>query len=182
MNTNSITSSTQEPSAFAKRRGAFVKSLRLLETRDDGPSRAGLAALRAGLRNKDGVAIEMMPHIAPYLGEREHPGDRWFFAVATLFALHPLDTQERLSLGGAFGRLRGNSDSIEKRFQLLIASDEEDLFERLKQIVSLLKADGVPLNWYALLSDLTTNSWDDPERTLQLRWARDFYRSDSTRT
>lgn len=182
MNSDPTQSQASEPSPFAKRRGAFIKHLRLLEARDDGSSRAGLAALRAGLRGKDGIAVEMMPHVAPYLGEREQPGDRWFFAVAALFALHPLATDERLSLGGSFGGLRQNSDSIEKRFQLLLASDEEDLFERLKQIVSLLKADNVPVNWYTLLTDLTTNSWDDPERTLQLRWARDFYRSTSTRS
>ena len=181
MNSTPTPSPAPEPSEFAKRRGAFIKNLRLLETRDDGPSRAGLAALRAGLRGKDGIAVEMMPHVAPFLDEREQASDRWFFAVAALFALHPLDTGERLSLGGSFGRLRKNSDSIEKRFQLLLASDEEDLFERLKQTVTLLKAGNVPINWYALLSDLTAKSWDDPERTLQLRWARDFYRSDSNR-
>lgn len=172
-----------EPSAFAKRRGAFINNLRLLEMRDDGPSRAGLAALRAGLRSKDGIAVEMMPHVAPYLGEREQSNDHWFFAVAALFALHPLDTKEKLSLGGSFGRLRKNSDSTEKHFQLLLASDEEDLFERLKQTVSLLKANNVPVNWYALLTDLTTNSWDDdPQRRTQMAWARDFYRDAPTRS
>lgn len=181
MNSAQTSPTPAEPSAFAKRRGKFISNLRQLEARDDGASRAGLAALRAGLRSDDGIAIEMMPHVAPYLDEREQASDRWFFAVAALFALHPLDTTERLSLGNSFGRLRQNSDSIEKRFQLLIASDEEDLFARLKQVISLLKAQGVPVNWYTLLSDLTINDWDDPERTLQLRWARDFYRSDSNR-
>lgn len=174
---------TSEPSAFAKRRGAFINNLRLLKTRDDGPSRAGLAALRAGLRSKDGIAVEMMPHVAPYLGEREQSSDCWFFAVAALFALHPLDTREKLSLGGSFGRLRKKSDSTEKHFQLLLASDEEDLFERLKQTVSLLKANDVPVNWYALLTDLTINSWDDdPRRRTQMTWARDFYRDAPTRS
>ena len=183
MNPASTSQPTSEPSAFAKRRGAFINSLRLLETRDDGAARAGLAALRAGLRSKDGVAIEMMSHIAPYLGEREQSSDRWFFAVAALFALHPLDTKEKLSLGGSFGRLRKKSDSIEKHFQLLLASEEEDLFERLKQTVSLLKANNVPVNWYSLLTDLTTNSWDDdPQRRTQMTWARDFYRDDPTRS
>lgn len=173
---------TSEQSAFAKRRGAFVNSLRLLETRNDGPSRAGLAALRAGLRSKDGVAIEMMPHVALHLGEREQPSDRWFFAVAALFALHPLDAKGKLSLGGSLGELRKKSDSIEKHFQLLLASDEEDLFERLKQTVSLLKANNIPVNWYELLTDLTINSWDDPQRRAQMKWARDFYRSALTRS
>ncbi len=182
MNSASTSQPASEPSAFTKRRGAFINNLRLLETRDDGPSRAGLAALRAGLRSKDGVAVEMMPHVAPYLGEREQAGDRWFFAVAALFALHPLDTRERLSLGGSFGRLRKNSDSTEKHFQLLLASDEEDLFERLKQTVSLLKANNTPVNWYALLTDLTVNSWDDPQRRTQMTWARDFYRDAPNRS
>lgn len=166
-----------ESSPLAKRRGAFIKSLRLLEARDDGPSRAGLAALRAGLRSRDGTAVGMMPHVVGYLGEREHASDRWFFAVAALFALHPLATDEWVSLGGSFGKLRKNSDSTEKHFQLLIASNEEDLFERLKQTVNLLKASNVPVNWYVLLTDLTANPWDDPQRPVQLRWARDFYKS-----
>ncbi len=183
MSSASTSQSASEPSAFAKRRGAFINNLRLLETRDDGPSRAGLAALRAGLRSKNGVAVEMMLHVAPYLGEREQAGDRWFFAVAALFALHPLDTRERLSLGGSFGRLRKKSDSMEKHFQLLLASDEEDLFERLKQTVSLLKANSIPVNWYVLLTDLTATSWDDdPQRRTQMTWARDFYRDASNRS
>jgi CRISPR type I-E-associated protein CasB/Cse2 len=182
VNSASTSQPASEPSAFAKQRGAFINNLRLLETRDDGPSRAGLAALRAGLRSKDGLAVEMMPHVVPYLGEREQAGDRWFFAIAALFALHPLDTRERLSLGGSFGRLRKKSDSIERHFQLLLASDEEDLFERLKQTVSLLKANNTPVNWYALLTDLTVNSWDDPQRRTQMAWARDFYRDASNRS
>jgi len=183
MNSASTSQTAFEPSAFAKRRGAFINSLRLLEARDDGPSRAGLAALRAGLRSKDGITVGMMPHVAPYLGEREHLSDRWFFAVAALFALHPLDTREKLSLGGSFGRLRQKSDSTEKHFQLLLASDEEDLFERLKQTVSLLKANNIPVNWYALLTDLTINSWDDdPQRRTQMTWARDFYRDAPSRS
>ncbi|MCP9495166.1 MAG: type I-E CRISPR-associated protein Cse2/CasB [Pyrinomonadaceae bacterium MAG19_C2-C3] len=177
MNSTSTAPPKPEPSAFNERRRRFIGNLRLLEEHDDGPSRAGLAALRAGLRTKNGIAIEMMPHVVPYLDEREHTNDCWFFAIAALFAAHPLTTKENISLGGSFGRLREKSGSIEKRFQLLLASDEEDLFERLKKIVSLLKAHNVPVNWYALLRDLTTRSWDDPQRHLQLDWARDFYRS-----
>lgn len=158
------------------RAGKLVRSLKAMESRDDGPARAGLAALRVGLRSPDGVCLEAMPHVAPYLGEREADQDRWFFAVATLFALHPQDQSKRESLGGAFAKLRKESDSIEKRFQLLLACDEENLWGQLVQIVSLLKSKGVPINWFRLLADLTSNDWDDPERPLQLRWARDFYK------
>ena len=158
------------------RAGKLVRALKEMETRDDGPARAGLAKLRVGLRAHNGVCLDAMPHVSPYLGEEQTQNDRWFFAVATLFALHPQDQSRRESLGGAFAQLRPESDSIEKRFQLLLACDEENLWEQLVQIVSLLKSKSVPVNWYRLLDDLTQNSWDDPERTLQLRWARDFYK------
>ncbi len=158
------------------RAGKLVRALKEMESRDDGPARAGLAALRVGLRSQNGVCLDAMPHVSPYLGERETDKDRWFFAVATLFALHPHDQPQRESLGGAFAKLRKDSDSIEKRFQLLLACDEENLWEQLVQIVSLLKSKNVPVNWFRLLDDLTRNNWDDPERLLQLRWARDFYK------
>ena len=168
------------------RAGKLIRSLKVMETRDDGPSRAGLAALRIGLRTANGVCLEAMPHVSPFLGEREDPSrDQWFFAVATLFALHPQDQQGRESLGGAFAKLRKESDSIEKRFQLLLACDEDGLFKQLVQIVSLLKSKNVPINWFRLLDDLTQNDWDDPERPIQLRWARDFYKpaaSDAAQT
>lgn len=155
---------------------AFVTALKRMESSDDGPSRAGLAALRAGLRTKDGVAIEMMPLVAKYLGEREWPSDVWFFAVGALFALHPQGGGSG-SLGRAFGRLRSQSDSIEKRFQLVLACQEEDLFGHLIQIVSLLKSSSIPLDYARLLRDLTRTPWD--ERELQRRWARDFYQQNA---
>lgn len=159
------------------RAGKLIRALKAMEERDDGPARAGLAALRVGLRSPNGVCLDAMPHVAPYLGPRENPRqDRWFFAVATLFALHPHDQPQNESLGGAFAKLRKESDSIEKRFQLLLACDEENLWGQLVQIVSLLKSKNVPINWFRLLDDLTKNNWDDPERPLQLRWARDFYK------
>lgn len=168
---------------------ALIGALKAMEKSDDGSARAGLAALRIGLRSKDGMCIEAMPHVSPYLGDWQTDNERWFFIVATLFALHPQSHPqdgwplykrkskwESESLGGAFAQLRKKSDSIEKRFQLLLACDEENLWEQLVQIVSLLKSEKVPLNWFRLLDDLTQNNWDDPERPLQLRWARDFYK------
>lgn len=160
--------------------GKMISRLRAMENDDDGTARAGLAALRAGLRARDGVCIEAMPHVAPFLGDQEwRTKDRWFFAVATLFALHPQDETRSHSLGESFGALRSQSDSIEKRFQLLLSCDEDELFGQIVQIVSLLKSQGVPVNWFRLLDDLTREEWDDDERPIQLRWARDFYKTSS---
>ncbi len=177
---NSDTNDSQNATKKARPQ-AFIKSLQLLEAHDDGPSRGDLAALRAGLRAKNGVALEMMPIVARFLGDRESEKDVWFFAVGALFGLHPLtggSTQwNQRSLGAAFGQLRSESDSIEKRFQLLLSCDEDALFRQLIQIVSLLKSHSVPVNWQVLLEDLFWNDWNAVERPIQKKWARDFYRT-----
>jgi CRISPR system Cascade subunit CasB len=155
----------------SSRTGNFANSLRRLEDSDD---RAALAALRSGLKSRDGFALPMVAFVAPFLGEKEGRNDQWFYAIAALFALHPM-RGGRGSLGTAFSRLRKESDSIEKRFQMLLACNDSELFRHLFQTVSLLESKAVPVDWDRLLRDLLFNDWDAPDRTLQRRWAHDFY-------
>lgn len=134
-----------------------------------------MAALRCGLRHPDGVAVEMMPFVAPFLPPYESPRDKHFFQIAALWALHPQNGGQ--SFASAFRVLADNgSDSVEKRFQLLLSSRAETLFGPLSQCVSLLKAQSLPFNWKRLLDDLFYGDWDSPDRELQLKWAREFYR------
>ena len=167
-------SSTQTKAATSLT-ASFVRELSALERNDRGSDRATMAALRAGLRHPDGVAVEMMPFVAPLLPARESPRDRHFFQVAALFSLHPQTGPQ--SFAAAFRALSdGGSDSIEKRFQLLLACRAEDLFGPLFQCVSLLKSDNQSFNWKRLLDDLYYHDWDAPSREVQLKWAREFYR------
>lgn len=160
----------------------FVGALTRLESQDRGSDRATMAALRAGLRTSNGVATEMMPFVAPFLPEREFPSDERFFQIAALFALHPQNSFSG-SFASAFRELAdGNSDSIEKRFQMLLACEGDQLFRQLQQCVSLLASKNIPVNWRKLLDDLVFNDWDDPNRELQLRWAREFYRKPAAPT
>ena len=153
----------------------FVRELCALERNDRGNDRAQMAALRSGLRHSDGVAVEMMPFVAQYLPAHESRRDRHFFQVAALFALHPQNGPQ--SFAAAFRALSdGGSDSVEKRFQLLLACRAEDLFGPLSQCVSLLKSANIAFNWKRLLKDLYKNDWDSPTREVQLKWAREFYR------
>lgn len=162
----------KQPTPAARLVGALVR----LESEDRGTDRATMAALRAGLRASNGVAVEMMPFVAPFLPERESERDNHFFQVAALFALHPQNTFSG-TFASAFRTLADKgSDSIEKRFQMLLACESDQLFRQLQQCVSLLHSENIPVNWRRLLEDLTFGSWDDPERPLQLRWAREFYR------
>lgn len=153
----------------------FVQDLCALERNDRGSDRAMMAALRCGLRHVDGVAVEMMPFVAPRLPSRESAGDKYFFQVAALFSLHPQNGAQ--SFASAFRSLADNgSDSVEKRFQLLLACRADELFGPLFQCVSLLKSDNLPFNWKRLLDDLYYLDWDSPQREVQLKWAREFYR------
>lgn len=153
----------------------FVQDLCALERQDRGSDRATMAALRCGLRHPDGVAVEMMPFVAPFLPARESARDKYFFQVAALFSLHPQNGAQ--SFAAAFRSLADNgSDSVEKRFQLLLACRAEELFGPLFQCVSLLKSDNLPFNWKRLLDDLYYLDWDSPSREVQLKWAREFYR------
>lgn len=163
---------TKQPTPAAR----FVGALSRLESEDRGTDRATMAALRAGLRASNGVATEMMPFVAPFLPERESKRDEHFFQVAALFALHPQNTFSG-TFASAFRLLADKgSDSIEKRFQMLLTCEGEQLFRHLQQCVSLLHSENIPVNWRRLLEDLTFHSWDNPERPLQLHWAREFYR------
>lgn len=167
----------ETPNELQSRVGRLVSALTRLEHNDAGSDRATMAALRSGLRHGDGVAIEMMPFLAKYLPPRESRSDERWFQIAALFALHPQNTRGD-SFARAFHRLADKgSDSIEKRFQLLLSCRSEDLFRHLTQCVGLLHSQNIPLNWFRLLHDLTSSDWDNPRRSIQLRWAREFYRA-----
>ena len=85
-------------------------------------------------------------------------------------------------MGAAFRPLKQKSDSMEARFVALLNADTDDLDDHLRHAISLLKANKPPepLDWFQLFQDLL--QWDHPEGYIQLRWARDFYKTDSNST
>lgn len=138
--------------------------------------RAVLAALRRGLSGREESRGPMWEYVAPYLGEREHASDRWFFVVGALAGWHPQTGAPAFqSLGGAARILRGQSESMTMHFAALLACDERDLPNHLRHISALLAAQKTPVNWLQLLHDLALTGWNHPERKVQSRWARDFY-------
>lgn len=93
------------------------------------------------------------------LGERGRPQRRSFgWTVAQVY------------------RQRGEIESIEQRFiALLDADDAQQLAHHLRQLVQLARAGEVRIHWVTLLDDL--RYWNDDERRVQHRWAREFYRA-----
>jgi len=137
--------------------------------------RGALADLRSGLGKEPGEMARVHKHVVPYLPEKGYD-DRWYYVTATLFGLFSKH-REQYTLGAAFRPLRSKSDSMDARFVALLNAHPDDLDDHLRHAVSLLKANEEPLDWFRLLDDLL--QWDHPKGHVQLRWARDFYKSAS---
>lgn len=172
-------SETSQPSLAE----SFVAYLEGLAERD----RGALAALRRSL----GFAPGSYPAAYPYV-ERFVPDDgqdqdalrQALYLVAGLYASHP-QHRAGLSLARSLGLLMQarQSPSIEKRFITLLATDADGMPELLRQIVTLLAADGHALDYAALHADLVLwfKPWAIESRDrMRQRWARDFYRVPSS--
>jgi CRISPR system Cascade subunit CasB len=156
----------------------FVRDLRKLVARED---RAALAALRRGLGKGPGEAAECHRYVVPFTSDLSTWREAAFYQVAALFAWHqgswndgdgePVVRNLGASLQQLDARLEGNS--VERRFVALLNSHVEDLGEHLRQIVGLLKAGQVPIDWSQLLRDI--QRWDREDRLVQRAWARAFW-------
>jgi CRISPR system Cascade subunit CasB len=165
-------------------------------TRLRGQDRAAFAELRRSLSFDPGTHAPSFPFVESFVSDARGLWERQsFYLVAGLFALveRPLESTpatvaqddapepssekvSRRSLGHAIAELyqaRGQTRSIEARFVALLDADEEQLPNRLRQLVSLLRADGVRIHWETLLEDVL--AWNHERRYVQQQWARDFY-------
>jgi CRISPR system Cascade subunit CasB len=163
---------------------ALIDQLTRLVVRDD---RGALAQLRRSAGKEPGEAEGVFRYVVPYLPD---PPDEWLetcrYLVAGLFALHPPALQPNKSvapmpgdsLGAALNRMApqgaGNREAVERRFAQLLVADREELPDRLRQAIQLLRSAGEPVGWPRLLADL--EQWNLPRRPVQRRWAQDFWR------
>lgn len=181
-------------------RREFIRYLRRLSQdseRSENPAarsraRASIARLRRGLGQAPGACMETLEELAPYLPEeiREEEVEA-FFLVGSLFGLHPRARLDSTPPGQSFGAALREAfragdgtvggpteatDSAERRFAALLGSRRELLPDRLRQALSILhsKAPSLPLDYDLLLSHLI--HWDREDRSVQLRWARDYWR------
>ncbi len=160
------TRSTEQPHPFI----AHLESLQ-----DD---RGALAALRRGLGRPAGYAPAMFPYVVPFVPAR---AGEWqeeaYYLIASLFGFYPVSTRTG-NMGSHFAQLRrqkGDGQAVERRFVALLAAHPDELGFHLRQAVSLLKSEEVPVNWSQLLRD--TLSWNNPEwcADVRRRWAAAFW-------
>ena len=155
----------------------FLRHLRRLEN-----DRGAMAALR---RSADGSPASLAPvhrYVVPFLSPAPNSWrDPLMYLTAALFAVHPArGAPDGESLGATFRRLDKDRDqggmpteSVERRFVALLATDPDDIAYPLRQATTLLKSREVPVCWEQLLRDL--GSWRHPDAWIQQRWARDFW-------
>ena len=152
----------------------FIKMLMTFHTQEN---RAALAMLRRGLGKQPGEAMEVYRYIGNFAANaKSKTHEDALHTVATLFGLYPSPNREgdHTNLGVSVSELaeKSNRDSIEKRFVALLDSHSDDLPNHLRQMVGLLKANDVRINWLQLLQDI--NWWDDDQRKVQRHWAKSF--------
>ncbi len=154
---------------------AFLTYLRDLRERD----RGALAKLKRSLAFPPGAYPPAYPYVERFAGlESSESRRRALYLTAGLYALHPVDAGRSLAAALAELIRRRESESIEKRFIALLGADAENLNVYLRQVVGLLAAEELGLDYTRLLRDLST--WLNPHAREALdrvrqRWARDFY-------
>jgi len=155
-----------------------LQGLSIRATKGDGTARARLARLRRALGRR-GVEPIAFREVGEYLGGAPSGHRETYLLVAALFALHaaksdrPWFVREGASLGLSCRQARGGAVSMDLRFAALLDARREDLPYRLRQVVALLAAQGVGVRYDVLLDDLL--AWDDPSRSVQRRWAEDYW-------
>jgi CRISPR system Cascade subunit CasB len=146
------------------------------------------AVLRRSLAFDPGAFPPAYPYVEPFLKDLDISWRRgMFYLVAGLWAAHwrqdrtgiPMtiakacavfDTEKRSKLGQD-ERMR--LSSTEKRFVSLLDADPDQLPNRLRQLMALLKDHAIDFD--ALLTSLLY--WTSDQKSTQNRWARDFYRN-----
>lgn len=149
----------------------FVSHLEVLALRDMG----AMARLRRSLAFDPGAFPIVYPYVEPFALDVPTSLRRAMYLGAAMFAVLG-GSRRGVPLAEQFGhtvRSRGSA-SLEARFMALLDADEEQLPHRLRQVVQLL-VDSPGVDIAALIDDLRW--WNSPDRTVQQRWARQFYRA-----
>jgi CRISPR system Cascade subunit CasB len=169
--------------------GWLIAALEAAARRED---RATLAKLRRGLGKPIGQAAERDIWLHGHLHGAAPKQEELAALIASLFALWHQGSrysQRRpsRSLGGSFKELADAErrkcgkkldelvPNVERRFCVLLDSHPEDLAERLRHAVSLLKSKEIPIDWAGLLDDLLR--WNLEKRPVQRKWAREYWAS-----
>ena len=153
---------------------AFIEWLEQLNAKDTKVR----AVLRRSLAFDLGTYVQAYPYVEPFVHDQDNSWRReMLYLVAGLWAAHWREDQrgQPMSLGEACAAYQAasGSASTERRFINLLDADFDQLPNRLRQMIALLKEH--PINFESLLKGLLY--WNDDQKRTQNVWARDFYRN-----
>lgn len=148
-------------------------------------NRGALADLRKGMNGQPGSVPATFTYVAPWVPD-EHR-NKWqekvYYIIAAMFAYYQSSSGGK-TLSIAFGNMgdhcralkakKKQSASFENRFTNLLKAHRDDLPVLLRQVLSLLRGEEIPINWNQLFYDLTY--WNSEKQTAQRNWANSYWR------
>lgn len=96
-----------------------------------------------------------------------------YFLAASLYPMTETDGSGNLGASLLRARTPKNGKGLDRRIEILLDSDEAQLPYRLRQVIHLLQANRIRVNWPQLLEDLLY--WTHPNRFVQRRWAQSYF-------
>lgn len=135
------------------------------------------AELRRSLSFDPGTYPKAFGYVEPWVQNSQLDDSRRkaYYLIAGLWALHWREDMERggSSLGKACLLFRNQTDSLSTDARLinLLEADEEQLPNRLRQMISLLKE--IPIDFKQLLEDVIL--WGLEDKRVQIRWAKEYF-------
>lgn len=147
--------------------GSFIGRLEKLDTGGKARLRRNAGRSLAESRGVLGLFYRLLPADVPaYDHER-------YFLIATLFPLAANGNPRDLGATLRRARTPTNRRGLDRRVEILLDADEEQLRFRLRQAVRFARSNRVAVNWTALLRDVLR--WERPGRYVQRQWAQSYF-------
>jgi len=96
-----------------------------------------------------------------------------YFLVATLYPMTGACGAGDLGASLRQARTPSNANGLDRRVSILLDADEMQLPHRLRQVIHLLQANRLKVNWPQLLADVLY--WGHLNRFVQRRWAQSYF-------
>jgi len=108
--------------------------------------------------------------------------------VAGFFATHPKDDAAAGNFGDTCRQLMDDDERarlhsvqeagpLSRRFQHLLAAEDDEIFKRLLRFVMRCKSKDIPINYLQLFNDL--KQWQYGPDVVRTRWAKSFWASEA---
>jgi CRISPR system Cascade subunit CasB len=147
----------------------FIEKLDRLDAGDRARLKRNAGRTLAESRNALGLFYHLLP---PGVSEYQQ---ETYFLVATLYPLAEGGAHGNLGESLRRARIAQNKAGLDRRIEILLDADSNQLPFRLRQTIHFLQSSRVRVNWPQLLTDLLF--WNVPSRSVQLRWALAYFTS-----